>query len=288
MVSKKFAEDVLAGVAERLGEEATAELDTVEKNNGLKLTAVKITGKGSRVSIMVYLDYVQDMGKERAADWVVGRFEKNADNAGRFEDVTWVFDWEKAKDKVVLCVVGKKGNEGRLENMAHKDFLDLAVVYKILLEEGEELVTMTISSRLSRLWGISEQELYETAKTNSQRLMPQRITSIGEIMAETTGQDSFREEDGWMWILTNDKRRYGAGAILYDGALEQLSDKIGGDLLIIPSSVHEVIAVKADGISGHEVASMIASVNQTQLQEDEVLGWHPYIYRKDSGELKVA
>jgi hypothetical protein len=62
-----------------------------------------------------------------------------------------------------------------------------------------------------------------------------------------------------------------------------LEDKIEKDLIIIPSSVHEVILIPKDNeISDEEINEMIGEVNENELETVEILSNHMYLYcRRD-------
>ena len=61
------------------------------------------------------------------------------------------------------------------------------------------------------------------------------------------------------------------------------NDKIEKDLIIIPSSVHEVILIPKDNeISDEEINEMIGEVNENELETVEILSNHMYLYcRRD-------
>ncbi len=50
---------------------------------------------------------------------------------------------------------------------------------------------------------------------------------------------------GWspMFILTNQKMHNGAGVLFQDGMKEKLSELMGREFYVLPSSIHEVIIV---------------------------------------------
>lgn len=82
-----------------------------------------------------------------------------------------------------------------------------------------------------------------------------------------------------MYVLTNEKRINGAGTMFYDGLLKKFADKIEKDLIIIPSSVHEVILIPKDNeISDEEINEMIGEVNENELETVEILSDHMYLY----------
>lgn len=67
--------------------------------------------------------------------------------------------------------------------------------------------------------------------------------------------------------------------MLYHHIFEQAAEEAGSDLYVIPSSVHELILVPADGsISLDDINGTVRHVNRTALLPEEILSDHAYIY----------
>jgi len=94
-------------------------------------------------------------------------------------------------------------------------------------------------------------------------------------------------DDVNMLILTNNKKMFGASAILSSDILVEAADKIGCDYYIIPSSIHECLAVSTEDIDKDSLANMICTVNATQVSE-VVLFDKPLIYERETGRLTIA
>ena len=52
-----------------------------------------------------------------------------------------------------------------------------------------------------------------------------------------------------MYVLTNKYKLWGAAAFLYPGVLKATAKRFGKDLIILPSSVHEVILIPQDNLA---------------------------------------
>lgn len=80
-------------------------------------------------------------------------------------------------------------------------------------------------------------------------------------------------------VLTNKYKKYGAACLLYGNSLDEIAEEMEADILIIPSSVHEVLLVKDKiGEKGcSELKKVIKNVNQT-LFKDEILSDRIYKY----------
>ena len=89
-------------------------------------------------------------------------------------------------------------------------------------------------------------------------------------------------------VLTNSRRYLGAACILYRGVLERFAKKLGENLYILPSSVHEVILLPETKVnSSKNLLRMVMEVNRTQLAPEEVLSDTVYYYDRKSGKISI-
>lgn len=91
-----------------------------------------------------------------------------------------------------------------------------------------------------------------------------------------------------LYIITNEKRTFGAASMLYEDGLHELAESIGTDLYVLPSSVHEVIAVSTSMGSAEEMARMVREVNTGQVSPEERLSDQVYLYDKNLRQLVPA
>ena len=76
--------------------------------------------------------------------------------------------------------------------------------------------------------------------------------------------------------------------MLYEEYFLELAGMIKGDLYIMPSSIHEVIAIPAVGSDPDELRRIVTEVNMDVVPEDEVLGESVYRYNFEKGKLEIA
>ena len=77
-----------------------------------------------------------------------------------------------------------------------------------------------------------------------------------------------------MYVLTNKQKVNGASCMLYPDLIRQFSDRIGKNLFIIPSSVHEPLLLPADHKDeASEIRCMIREINDTQVRVEEILSY---------------
>ena len=87
-----------------------------------------------------------------------------------------------------------------------------------------------------------------------------------------------------MLVVTNTTKVNGAVCILYPNVQKQLLETLGEDLIVIPSSIHEVIVLPFTDQNDSTIVAvnnMISEVNTDQLLECDILGQHCFIIRQD-------
>jgi hypothetical protein len=90
-----------------------------------------------------------------------------------------------------------------------------------------------------------------------------------------------------MYVMTNREKINGAAEILFPENLDKLSAKFDSDIYIIPSSVHEIIAVSAEGKDASELQEMVNEVNMNEVSLEERLSNEVYHYDRIKGNLPL-
>ena len=189
-----------------------------------------------------------------------------------------------------------------LKNTPHTEKEDLSFIYKVMIGESsaDGVATITIKEEHMAVWGVTVEDLHSLAMKNSQEKLPAKVQSMNDIMLEMLGRDGLPEEvveamimnmppENQMYVISNSNSVNGASAIFYSDALAELSDRLGGvDLFVLPSSVHEVIAVSTDMGTPEMLAQMVQEVNGTQVSLEEQLSDHVYKFDAKTRELALA
>lgn len=56
----------------------------------------------------------------------------------------------------------------------------------------------------------------------------------------------------------------------------------------MPSSIHEVLVVPASSMNATDLKQMVREVNDTEVSEQEILGYSVYRYNRKTGAVEVA
>ena len=199
-----------------------------------------------------------------------------------------------ARDRIVYKLINAGLNEKLLSEVPHEMYLDMAkVFYYVLSDQGDKQASILIYNGHMEGWGIDVETLSECAGINTPRLLPGRIYDMNELVSKLMPEGAmsdpiFRCDDGLMYVLTNERRCFGAACMVYDGMLSSFADRIGGSFYILPSSVHEIIFLKDTGEEDPgALVSMVNEVNGSQVPADEVLSGSVYRYDRKTAEITV-
>ena len=192
-------------------------------------------------------------------------------------DRTVFSSFARIEEHISVRLVNRPHYAGGLKLRPHKLMGDLALVYQIELKNyvGKD-ATVPVTNEMQIVWDVPEEEIYQAGERNTPRLNPLMIKTMEKALNLPEGAAPD------IYIVSNEACYFGAGAVLYPGVEGCLKGMLG-EFVIIPSSVHEVLAISASVADGKELSEMIRAINAAQVPPEEVLSDHAYRLR--SGTL---
>lgn len=287
---------IAEAVKEKIGTECDIEFKEARKNNGIMSQGILIKKHGESVSERIYIDNLIDRieqcstGVQDAAEEIVRIFNEDQ-RSGELAGIVRSLNKEEILKKAVYQVIGKERNMDMLADVPHKELLDLAAVYRVVLDENsDETLSLLLTNSLCRVYGIDSEELERAAGRNTE--MRGFVTiNFASVVAENTGipQELSEADLPPLYVLTNKTRVNGAAVMLYWNYFEKLAHKLQSDLYILPSSVHEVLAVPASIGDPRELKDMVREINAGGIiADDEILSDNVYFYNLKKGGLYIA
>lgn len=290
--------ELVEAVKEVAGEGYKVRTNEVRKNNGVVLQAVVIQAEGESVSPTIYIDkFIEDIEKEEAsvaevAEEIFEMYEenRNPELGATISDLT---KKEFILGHVEYQLVNADRNAERLQGVPSKKIADLAALYRTVISNDERgTASFVVSDEMMKVAGISIEELDEAADRNTKNA-GFLVKSMQQVMAEMMGMPEEMAEamaDGpQMFVLTNGRKTNGANILLFKEQLAELAEKVDDDFFILPSSIHELLAIPASQVDDAEqLRQMVREVNDTQVAPDEILGYEVYLYNRETGEVEVA
>lgn len=302
----QFLEEVRAAVQERLGGDYEIRIQKITKNNGIVLDGLIIGKPSKSIAPTIYLNsyyihFTHGMSMQEILEDIISAYKENNDVV--LGDMRELLDFTNLQDKVAFKLIQREKNKELLKDVPFFEFLDLAVVFYLVLDEhkGGQMTALIHNSHM-KPWGVGKEELYHLAEKNTPILLPPEIKTMKEIMydilkghleelkMEEMVDDllDFDSHKPSLYVFSNKKQIYGAGCILYAGCLKDFADSQNSDIVILPSSTHEVILVPDDGkLDYGELQKMVGQINESEVPKEDVLSDRIYKYSRHECRISL-
>lgn len=183
------------------------------------------------------------------------------------------------KERLFVRLSNAVFNEQLLNEVPHKKIHDLAMTYHVCISSNpNSLMSTIVNYRMLETMGIEEDKLHEDALRNSRHILMPVVKPISEMIGLPS--------DSSMQVVTDTINVNGAAAIMYPEVREKLTRQFGGDFFIIPSSIHEVLALPYDPERTEEFNSIVKMINENQVMPKDRLSDHVYIYDSRNDRIR--
>jgi len=309
MKAETFFENVKICVQKRLGSAFIVKRSRVLKNNGVFFNGLIIGRVGISVCPTIYLDsYYSQFCCGRAIEQIVEDILLYYQEVVMYQEEQKVdLSFETVQSRIVYRLVNYEKNRLLLKDCPMLPFLDLAITFHVMMDavSDADQASMRVTNNMMEMWGVDTSALAACAEKNTCRLLPPEIYTISQMMEKIFSQyiedkagqagstkewDNIRAEFEEMekrpsrvemYVITNKQNLNGAAAILYKELVQKLAERFEDDLYLLPSSIHEFIAIPAEKkLSCAELEDMVRSVNRTQLPQEEFLSDYVYYFRR--------
>lgn len=290
----EFGNSIIEILENLVEEDITLCVSTNVKNNGLKVNGIIFKKEDVNIAPTIYLErfyeeYERGVDLDEIARRIMAIYKENViEYDVSFDSFT---DYEKAKKSLYVRLINYDKNQERLQNAPYRKYLDLAMVvyYCIDLKPFNNATVLVLNEHL-KSWGKDAEEVISEALENTFKNMKCYTTPIVDVldkrMIPNDMNDVWNYESIPMKVVSNDKQFYGAVFMCMQEKLDDFYEEMGGDFLIIPSSVHELILIPKTQCEDTEVVNeMIRSINENEVPIDEVLSDHCYMYAKGEEAL---
>lgn len=286
----EFATEIAEQLREKMGSKFTITVEEVLKNNDIRLTGVAIKKTSENMAPIVYLEeffqqYQNGDPIGKIAEEIRTMYERNAStmdlDSGFFKYFALV------EDKIFYKLINYEKNQELLKDVPHFRWHDLAVVFYYQIEgRAFGMASITIHDSHLGMWGLTAEEVYRIARRNMEQKKPGILEPIQKAL-RNMGVPEVDERLGPLYVLTNRERMFGASAMLYSWKIKELADRLQTNLLILPSSTHEVLLLPDEGEQNYTVyRQMVREVNRMQVNPEEILSFNLYLYNMKKQEIE--
>lgn len=293
-----FYENVLENVKRKFdAEKYNVDLYCTDKNNGVVRTGICIReiNKTNTTSPVIYLDdyyekYVNDINNIEIIEYVSNEIVRTYNEVVKNPFV--MIDAFNTKEfifaNVFIQLINTHANLNMLKDIPSREMFNLSIIYKCLVKNNDEgMATFLITNTTLEEANVTEEELYEASLINTKRNFPIICGTMGDMIGDAIEDIDGLIENSPMYVITNKQRNLGAHALIYSEYFEKLASIIEDNLIIFPSSIHELIILPASLMSVEEANIMLNSINP-QIDAEDYLGNRAFYYDRENKELKIT
>ena len=281
-IKKKLLELVQSKV------DGTVEIQERNTDNDTKVTYIVVRIGNNPIGMAIHVeDKIEDIIKGKididwVADGIVAAVEQNR-GSEKNVDISIVEHWHIAREYIRRRLISNDKNRELLDDLVSIPFLDLSIVFfiEIPLKDGsvgKVNVTKTILEQWKKEAGIAVDDIVEAVENNEKGY----YVALGLMdLLQKSGLDDEDyngvEDPFKLTVLTSEQRAYGNGAILNNELLESVAERLGGKIALLPSSLHEWIAMTYCDNEQY-MKDVIDRVNADCVGEKDIFSDHPYFY----------
>lgn len=152
----------------------------------------------------------------------------------------------------------------------------------------QEDSSFVLADAVCKVTGVTLEEAWLAAEANVAADV--NIMSVMDVLKEKglLPADMEIEDPVPMLVVTNASTTFGAGVITSRRVVKRISQMLGEtNLVLIPSSVHEILALPAYMAFGSNLSDLVKEVNGTGVAEEEQLSDNAYLCNAATGQLVI-
>lgn len=282
-------------------EDVIPEIIKVTKNNNVEFTGIIFKQENNNICPTIYLEiyydmYINGVNLEEILNAIRIVYDKSEHEADCLR--ASFTHLGKNRDMVIIRLINYYKNKKILENAPYIPFHDLAISFRWIVKKDENgMASALVTNEDMEKWGISVSELYRLASDNTRRMFSYRIDSMFEKLRKVKDEylnfdinelNQYTDNKSMLYVLSNDELLNGASSLLYPGVIESCAEIAGGNIYIIPSSVHEIIFVNEEGTDLENLKSTLKEINNSVVSETDILSDNIYYYDRKMKKITIA
>jgi hypothetical protein len=303
---RAFSDYVMAQIQEYLPEQyqrADCQIQEILRNNGVYETAMEFHVPDEKVVCTVQMDsYYAEFQQGKPISKIMGEIAVQVQKSYEMKKLMkekHLEDFQCMKPYLRISLINTGRNHQKLLRIPHREMEDLSMVCQAEIPTPEGNGRMEVTNDIIKMWGISEETLFDTALKNMQEsrdyimqaATPKILCGLNEDISASenllnASADTAPDLDALFYILTNKGNVQGASAILCPWVMKKVSDLFPEGFYILPSSIHETLIVLENGENNvKELREIVRSVNRMAVENQEILSDNIYRYDRETERI---
>ena len=287
ILEKEYYKKILESISKEFEQECFCSIGKMVKRGNIQVTYLQVTKKNSDVSQRIYLNYFFE--KHMSSDIVTDKIKKI---------IAIFLEQELKKIKKVTCknniyeqmfccyLTNYKNNQNYLKenDIVYKTLFDneLVLVARVYNEE----LAFDVTNQLLKELDINKDTFFQKAMNNIEKNIKYEIVeNLLNIKLPKSEIEPFP-----ILVLSNIENNFGAVNMLQLNQLAYISELEfdGHDVIIVPSSIHEVLLLKNDIIDDFEgLRNLVRTVNSSSVAVSELLSNNLFLFKARTKTIKM-
>lgn len=185
----------------------------------------------------------------------------------RLGNLDFINTFDEAKSRLFIRVSNRDHNAEYLNGVPHVNVMDLSITFHLLVDDSSSLQQIAVTNELMTSWNVDLDTLYREATISSERLFPMELMKLSDLFGSHL---SVIPEP---MVLTNSSGMNGASALFYSDTFDKLNEQFKEGCYLIPSSIHELIAIDRRDANTTTIIDAIHRFNSDHsiVKEEDVL-----------------
>ena len=202
--------------------------------------------------------------------------------SGKEEVIERMHNYSDVMDSLMLRVENTEGNPERSERSVYMPFFDMTAFVGAVFRTDEGYMSAAVPKEIVQYWGVGYPEVFGRAYMN---MCAKAAYSMQDICDAVSGindsGDVSCKQRGRMYVVQEEALCSGASVIMCPNILRQIAESLDSDLYILPSSVHEVIIMRAAVEQLPAISWIVRDVNERVLEEQDILSNNVYYFDRE-------
>lgn len=286
MKTNVFESELIRLLEYRSGGCLQAKADWISGTNRARIRVIKLHMEDCCLMPLVYPDdfrvrFEEGESMEELADEILEQVKRTRESNDLPQD--FFRRYEDVKDRIFCRLICADRNEDLLQEIPHELQENLAIVYYYEFPDGwMEDATILIRNEHLQLWDRAACEIKNVAWKNTLEHKKVKFCKLSRVLREYGMEETDEMERNPLYLLSSAGGGFGAITAFYPRVLADCAEQLGGDLVLLPSSIHEWLLfplLQAENTVGAEaLRNMVREINRTQLAEKEILSDEIYYY----------
>lgn len=293
----KFMEELIAELKNVLDESYNPVPVKAKKNNRLVYTGIRFDKTGECISPTIYVDDMYEAytkGRYTMVDVILHIQEMLKEKADVGDIVNEIQQYEGAKPMLRVALINYDANQEVLKERVHKQFLDLAIVpfIDVTTENGMDGM-IYVTENIVQKWGVDNETILEQSMQNMLDKEQFFVANLEEIAnrhycVSNIDDIQIPEVLFGVLVISNEKKQYGAKIMLNPDLLHKIAVKFDSNLIIYPSSTHELFAIVEEGYTRRMLTTEdVQEINEHEVRREDQLSNSVYYYDRERKEVTI-